>query len=394
MADDRYKWLDQDAAERLLRGEPADAAVGPHDAFSRAQAERLAEALADVLLEAGALGAPGAAHRTAVGEMPGEAAATAAFRKAVEARNGAAHSGSTRDKVGSLGTVRHSRRGAHAADTTQIIRLARPQWPARMGRSLRAGVAVAMAGCVLGGVAVAAGSGALPAPFGGGDGERLPAESVSAGATGEALSTPSGEQGSTQTPSDRPSGTSPSGDGTDSGDGRGDGRRDNSRPSTPGDGNGRSQDDAWLLPEGKGDLEGEKLKVALLLCRKHQAGTLDERTERRLEQAAGSAENLDRSCERLLNGDYRDASGGGDGNNGGGNDHGDGTDQGDEGKKTDGGDDGGGDIGVPENGDKQPSALGPATEPSSGASGGFAVAALSGPKPGSLHLSTGAYISV
>ncbi|WP_167518325.1 hypothetical protein [Streptomyces albidochromogenes] len=36
MADERYEWLDRDAAERLLRGEP----VGPVGEDARAQAER------------------------------------------------------------------------------------------------------------------------------------------------------------------------------------------------------------------------------------------------------------------------------------------------------------------------------------------------------------------
>ncbi|MEU6082288.1 hypothetical protein [Streptomyces sp. NPDC047108] len=391
MADDRYKWLDQDAAERLLRGEPGDAAVGPHDAFARAQAERLAEVLADVMVEANRLGAPGGvAHHGVVGEMPGEAAATAAFRKAVEARNGAAYSASTREEIGAVRTVTRSRRGAHAADTTQIIRLARPQWPARMGRSLRAGLAVAMAACALGGVAVAAGTGALPTPFGGGDGEPQPAQSVTAGATGEALSTPPGETDSTLTPSERPSGTSPSDDATDPGDGQGGGRPDETRPSTPG--NGSSKDDAWPLPGGKGDLEGSKLDLALLLCRKHEAGTLDERTEHLLEERAGGRKNLDRSCERLLNGDFRDGTDGDDGHHDGKNNGGKGDDDnGDDGKNNDGD---GGDAGLPEAGDKQPSAFSPGSQQSPGESDGDVVTASADLRIGSLHLNTGAYVSV
>ncbi|MDV9193345.1 hypothetical protein R6L23_34925, partial [Streptomyces sp. SR27] len=41
MADERYQWLDQEAAERLLRGEPVDTV----DDRARRQAERLAKAL-------------------------------------------------------------------------------------------------------------------------------------------------------------------------------------------------------------------------------------------------------------------------------------------------------------------------------------------------------------
>ncbi|MFE7465158.1 hypothetical protein ACFU6R_13810, partial [Streptomyces sp. NPDC057499] len=66
MADERYEWLDKDAAERLLRGEPVDPVDGP----SGTDAGRLAAAL-----EAAARAA-----RPATTELPGEAAALAAFR--------------------------------------------------------------------------------------------------------------------------------------------------------------------------------------------------------------------------------------------------------------------------------------------------------------------------
>lgn len=65
MADEQYEWLDKDAAERLLRGEPVD----PVDGHARTEAARLMAALA---------AARGA--RAANGELPGEAAALAAFR--------------------------------------------------------------------------------------------------------------------------------------------------------------------------------------------------------------------------------------------------------------------------------------------------------------------------
>lgn len=69
MADEHNKWLDRDAAERLLRGEPLEAV----DAVTRARAARLAETL-DAL----------AVTRVDGGELRGEAAALAAFRKARE----------------------------------------------------------------------------------------------------------------------------------------------------------------------------------------------------------------------------------------------------------------------------------------------------------------------
>ncbi|MFV2121222.1 hypothetical protein ACE14D_23410, partial [Streptomyces sp. Act-28] len=70
MADERYEWLDQEAAERLLRGEPVDA----DDDYTRWQAERLAEAL-DSARAATLTTGPS-------GELPGEEAALTAFRAA------------------------------------------------------------------------------------------------------------------------------------------------------------------------------------------------------------------------------------------------------------------------------------------------------------------------
>ncbi|MEU7253325.1 hypothetical protein AB0A87_35185, partial [Streptomyces sp. NPDC045251] len=68
MADEQDRWLDRETAEILLRGESLEAV----DPAARDRAERLAEAL-------GALTAPPV---PASEELPGEAAALAAFRKA------------------------------------------------------------------------------------------------------------------------------------------------------------------------------------------------------------------------------------------------------------------------------------------------------------------------
>ncbi|MCF3963463.1 hypothetical protein L1885_17740, partial [Streptomyces fuscigenes] len=85
MADERDRWLDEDAAERLLRGEPVET-TGPYEAVDAA---RLAGALHDLarIADANATGRPGpsgaAARRTGLpGGQPGEAAALAAFRRA------------------------------------------------------------------------------------------------------------------------------------------------------------------------------------------------------------------------------------------------------------------------------------------------------------------------
>lgn len=76
MADEQYRWLNRDAAERLLRGESLEAV----DADTRARADRLAEAL-------GALSAEFAPVSPQSPELPGEEAALAAFRMARTARS-------------------------------------------------------------------------------------------------------------------------------------------------------------------------------------------------------------------------------------------------------------------------------------------------------------------
>lgn len=71
MADEQDEWLDKDAAEKLLRGEP----VVPLGDRARDDALRLAEAL----------GAARAVRRTLAGELPGEDAVLTAFRQATRA---------------------------------------------------------------------------------------------------------------------------------------------------------------------------------------------------------------------------------------------------------------------------------------------------------------------
>ncbi|MET9892821.1 hypothetical protein ABZZ47_21920 [Streptomyces sp. NPDC006465] len=143
MADEQYRWLDRDASERLLRGEPLEAV----DAGTRDQVDRLAEAL----------GALAAEPRLSSDELPGEAAALAAFRKARAGGDGAAA------QVGH----RRARPGAHAADAG-LVRLGRPAAHGRRtrwGRPTRFGLAAVLAVGMVGGVAVAAGTGVLPTPF-------------------------------------------------------------------------------------------------------------------------------------------------------------------------------------------------------------------------------------
>ncbi|MFE2673288.1 hypothetical protein ACFXEZ_05110, partial [Streptomyces hygroscopicus] len=80
MAEDhRYSWLDDSAAERLLRGEPVEGqpgAPGGRDGQSYAEAERLAAVLSAVA------GAARPAAPSGASPLPGEDAAVAAFRAA------------------------------------------------------------------------------------------------------------------------------------------------------------------------------------------------------------------------------------------------------------------------------------------------------------------------
>ncbi|OII68943.1 hypothetical protein [Streptomyces sp. CC77] len=158
MADERYGWLDQQAAERLLRGEP----VVADDDYVRLQAERLAEALEGV--RTARTPSPGPA-----GELPGEDRALGAFRAA------RAEAGSTaRDAAPAPSTEELD--AVHIGGTA-----ARPLRRPRSGRWLRParwGLAASVAGLAVGGVAVAAGTGVLPAL--GGDPEPVPVASASA----------------------------------------------------------------------------------------------------------------------------------------------------------------------------------------------------------------------
>ncbi|MFI9047753.1 hypothetical protein [Streptomyces sp. NPDC053427] len=270
MADDRYEWLDKDAAERLLRGDPVSAPDGDG-------ARELQQ-----LLDAAAAVAAGPAQHA---ELPGEAAAVAAFRRA---QHGSGARPRRRVTAGQTPGVHTTRPGGVAERT----RLARP---------LRRGFAVALAVCAIGGVAVAAGTGVLPTPFQGGGPE--PAATVSAAETpgtlespapgtetgGPATSSPSGTPGSATSRPDRspapggPHGTKP--------------------PATAGPGKGKPKGDGKGNGETRPD-EDRRRQFVLTLCRKYEAGKdgMDPRTRRRLERAAGGAEKVHAFCRRYLTG--------------------------------------------------------------------------------------------
>ncbi|MFF6773778.1 hypothetical protein ACFY8W_09450 [Streptomyces sp. NPDC012637] len=265
MADERYQWLDQEAAERLLRGEPVD----PVDDASRAQAELLARVLETARTPAaGPVAGPD-------GELPGEAAALAAFRKAVAERAaGAAVPGYAGQAATDLGRVR----------------IAPVLTGRRWGRSLRYGLAAAVAAVTVGGVAVAAGTGMLPLTT-----DPEPGKSVVSVGT-----TPPGESGSPGT-SGSPSGgagTQVPGVPTD---------RDGQN-ATPGatDGPGTSAGAGGTARPGETadgrTPEGDERTKVIQACQDYRAGRLADSGRDRLVNALRSGETVKRYCDRILSG--------------------------------------------------------------------------------------------
>ncbi|MEU0603575.1 extensin [Streptomyces sp. NPDC006393] len=331
MADEQYHWLDPETAERLLRGEPLDTV----DETVRDQAERLAAALYALAA------APQAEPSSADGaELPGEAAALAAFRKA-------------RAEEADAGAVRVDRVDAHAHTPAGIGRFRRTGRIGRTRRNPRAGrrswgrplhlaVSAALAAGAVGGVAAAT-TGVLPTPFGGG--EPTPAASVSDRATPDgpsASSSPDGSPGgvSKDTQGGVPGASTPGGaaagpSGADAGNtGRdGDGTPATGATAGPGGGQGAGSGDRWSrLASDCRDLRDGK---ALDADRKHV-----------LEGAAGGSSRVWTYCKGVLKtAEGRDSAqqGGGsgrDGNDGGGKGHTGGT-GGTGGKGGTGGTDGG-----------------------------------------------------
>ncbi|MFD7561782.1 hypothetical protein ACFV7O_01180 [Streptomyces tendae] len=259
MADEQDKWLDRETAELLLRGEPLEGA----DPASRDRAGRLVVALS-------ALSAPPV---PAGEELPGEAAALAAFRKVrAERADGSAQA------AGALG---HG--AAHRPPEAGLVRIGTRGEGARRprrGRPLRLGLAAALTVGMIGGVAAAAGTGVLPTPFDRGEPE--PAATVSAAASpGRPSAPPSpleGVQGgaapgSTPGASDR--GTA----------------RDGGEAGSP------DADD-----RDAGGPDGRRSSLAAS-CRKVRAGKeLDTAHRRALKEAAGGAARVVKYCGSLLAG--------------------------------------------------------------------------------------------
>ncbi|MFI1185526.1 hypothetical protein [Streptomyces californicus] len=382
MADEHYEWLDKDAAEKLLRGEP----VVPVGDGARTDAFRLAEALC----------AAREGPRAPAGELPGEETVLAAFRRAGHGTGGDRLAGRA------AGAALPGRPGLLPAVHLGAAPAAPPRRP-RWSRPLRFGLVASLAGCALGGVAVAAGTGVFGGTFGG-QGSPAPATSVSAAATPGPLMSdePAGEPSSPADPSppdrpeassapetresggseepdeartegsgrepdgDRPGGQGgPGGDGRESTGGNGDdhgGHRAASGTSgTAGDSGGSGGDDTE-----SGDWYDQSVKA----CKAFRDGTLDDRSRRRLIQLAKGEENLERFCDRLLDGDGGEGGSGGSGGSGGGDGSG-GSGGGD-------GDDGSGGPG--DDGSRPPVSFHPVPRSAPAPDAGAATSADAGPQ--------------
>ncbi|WP_019545471.1 hypothetical protein [Streptomyces sulphureus] len=292
---DRYGWLDGEAAERLLRGRPLPPASdsparGAEKGAGRGSEEERAtdrHARLDAVLDDLAARQLRSSPRPGSGELPGETAAVEAFRSAQAGLLRSASTG-TRNR----GRVRGAR------------------W-AVAGVPLRAGFAVALAGCALGGVAVAAGTGVLPSPFGG----EAPAASASPISSPDDLRSPEPDEpapGSTGSWEDEDGSRKPSRDEDKDGGSKSPGAEDDSE-----DGDGRKHLDGSRHGTGHG-------KFANALCEAYADGALSPKQRAKLEHAAGGRNAVRSFCSgrgwSAPGGDVGTSSPGGTGPGGGGDD--------------------------------------------------------------------------
>ncbi|WP_314221148.1 hypothetical protein [Streptomyces zaehneri] len=276
MADKQDRWLDRETAERLLRGESPDNAVDAVDAVAREEAERLARTL-------GALAALAAEPLPADEELPGEAAALAAFRKAhADRADLAGRAGPAGLDGGTTAAAAGRLRVTHDADAGLVRiggRVPESGRPARWSRPVRLGLAAALAAGMVGGVA--AGTGVLPTPFDGAEPAR-PVASVSAPVAPDehALVPPTPDaSGGDEDPATPDGGTGDTGR-EDAGNGKADGA-----PSATPDPSG-----TW--PTGVASS-----------CRDLSAGrTLDTGRRQTLERLAGGPARLSKYCAGVLDG--------------------------------------------------------------------------------------------
>ncbi|MFZ3499892.1 hypothetical protein ACODT5_42920 [Streptomyces sp. 5.8] len=314
MADERDRWLDKAAADRLLRGEPA-APGAEHQA--RVRSERLRAAL-DALAEP-----PPAARGGLPGELRGEAAAVAAFRARGSVLRADLQAGAPDAALfGSADTVVEL--GPQAGPAAP---------PSRRGRPIRFALAAAVAGVAVGGLAAAAGTGLLD-PDARDTAGRVPAVSVSVGSSSGAsadggyatpfalprTTTPpdGGGRSGSPSPGNTPGteGRAPTASGGVGGAVGGAGREPSSSGSSGStggrDGHDRSlqggADGATTDPRD-GDRDREGRTGAAQLCRDFRSGRIDEAGREKLVRLAKGLLRVPRYCQVVLDA----ATGGGSG---------------------------------------------------------------------------------
>lgn len=267
MADnDRYRWLDRATAERLLSGESLEASLASAGPDARDRAEQLAKTLDSL-----SVGTPPCSA-----ELPGEAAALTAFRKA--------------RTVPDLTTAAPATATPPSSDMglVQVGGFRSGVRPARWGRPLHVGLGAALAAGMVGSVALAAGIGVLPTPFDGDEPGR-PAATVSAAAPRDPLLASPSPDGGTRggsLPSPRPDATT--GGSVD----RGSAGRDESE-ADPADRGKKSHSDLSLPGDGRGGLASS--------CRDMRSGKkLEAERRRALEKAAKGSRKVPKYCGNAL----------------------------------------------------------------------------------------------
>ncbi|WP_051765072.1 hypothetical protein [Streptomyces sp. NRRL F-5135] len=406
MADEHDAWLDEDAAESLLRGEPV-APAG--DDRTRGRTVRLDAALRELAADADITYANNR-------ELPGEAAAVAAFRRArrtagraygdgayaaaSEARVPEARAYEARaydettaradrkrwarttpglpagaagaiGAVGAVGTVGQGAdtegvrgteaavHGGHAGQAVHAVRAGRTGAGAEAGpgdgcadraaaagsgggggkplgtlrlvlapgtgrrartgreasvrpapsdRPVRRGLAAAVAGCALGGMAVMAGAGALPSLVSG-EQPPLPGNSVSTKASpGPYVSESSGLGAESPAPPDGTPGRSagPSPDASSASPASPDGNGDDGRDARDGANGNEAIGPAGPHSDWSGSpsdpTSGQWYSQTVRACRAYVSGAIDAERERALESAADGPAGAARFCDKLLDG--------------------------------------------------------------------------------------------
>ncbi|GHG66032.1 hypothetical protein [Streptomyces griseocarneus] len=342
MADDhRYDWLDDDAVERLLRG---DFVAGRDEKNTTKATNPTGTAGATGMSSAlGTAGATGIAGTNAGGSMAGEtgdpiadadAEAAVADANAADAEADATVVAERLDAVlrslaapaaapggaplpgeeAAVAAFRAARASAAVAPAA-AARRARPFSAVRsfLDRPLKTVLALTLAGCAVGGVAVAAGTGVLPSPFGRAAKSPDPARSVAAAeGSGTATAGPGTTAPGTTPSPGRTGGKHPGG----SPEPHASGKPGKGAPSEPaGKETGPGHAPSATPPGGKGDGtkgDGQSGRTgqtwAARLCREFltngkRSGSgsgLDEEGVRTLERSAGGAAAIRTYCERLL----------------------------------------------------------------------------------------------